>query len=68
MPKKRKAAKKVAGPKCAICDAPMRLRKVIPQAWIFAELRTFQCAGCGCLRTVEDEAELATAEAARVAA
>jgi hypothetical protein len=67
MPRKRKA-KVVAGPKCAICDGIMNLKKVIPRAHVFPELRTYQCAGCGNLRTVEDESELVIAEAAKVAA
>jgi hypothetical protein len=68
MAKKRKTAKQVAGPKCEICDGAMKLKRVIPAAHIFPELKTFQCMGCGLLRTVEDVAELATPEAVRRAA
>lgn len=58
MAKKRKASKKAAGAICPICAGAMQLRSVIPPAHIFPELRTFQCQGCGHLRTVEDEADL----------
>jgi hypothetical protein len=66
MLKRQKA--RVADPKCAICTEPMKLRSVIPKAHIFSELRTYQCQGCGNLRTVEDEADLLIAESAQVAA
>jgi hypothetical protein len=59
MAKKRKASKKTTGPVCSICSGAMTLRGTIPPAHIFPELRTYQCSGCGHLRTVEDEAELA---------
>jgi hypothetical protein len=59
---------KVVLPKCAICLDKMQLKKVIPAAHIFPELRTFQCVGCGNLRTVEDVAELAIPETEKVAA
>jgi hypothetical protein len=36
----------------------MTLKTVIPAAHIFPELKTFQCVGCGLLRTVENESEL----------
>lgn len=64
MPRKRKAAK----PKCAICAEPMTLAAVIPKAWIFPELQTFQCVGCGNRRTVEDESELVAPEPVKAAA
>jgi hypothetical protein len=47
-----------AEPKCEICAATMTLKTVIPAAHIFPELKTFQCVGCGLLRTVENESEL----------
>ena len=78
MPKKRNATRKVAtrkvatrkaaAPKCAVCADTMKLKRVIPAAHIFPELKTFQCAGCGNLRTVEDERELVAPEAVRAAA
>ena len=73
MPKKRNAtrkvtSRKVAAPKCAVCADTMKLKRVIPAAHIFPELKTFQCAGCGNLRTVEDERELVAPEAVRAAA
>lgn len=68
MAKKQNPARKIAQPKCSICSEPMRLKTVIPAAHIFAELKTFQCSGCGNLRTVEDIAELATPEAQKQAA
>jgi hypothetical protein len=46
----------------------MKLKSIIPAAHIFPELKTFQCAGCGNRRTVEDAAELATPEAVAAAA
>jgi hypothetical protein len=67
MPSKRKAGRK-AGPQCAICAGPMRLKAIIPGAHIFPELKTFQCGGCGNLRTVEHEAELAPPQPASAAA
>jgi hypothetical protein len=66
MRKRRKA--KVTGPQCAICAGPMKLKSTIPKAHIFSELRTYQCQGCGNLRTVEDEADLLIPEVAKVAA
>jgi hypothetical protein len=45
----------------------MKLKRVIPAAHIFAELKTFQCDGCGNLRTLED-VELAAGDAMKVAA
>ena len=68
MPKKRNAARKVAVPKCAVCADTMKLKRVIPAAHIFPELKTFQCVGCGNLRTVEDERELLAPEEVRAAA
>jgi hypothetical protein len=47
---------------CSICFGGMALRGTIPPAHIFPELRTYQCSGCGHLRTVEDEAEFAAFE------
>jgi hypothetical protein len=58
MARKRKATKAAAGAACLICTGAMKLRSVIPPAHIFPELRTYQCQGCGSLRTVEDEADL----------
>jgi hypothetical protein len=46
----------------------MTLKRVIPAAHIFPELKTYQCRVCGNLRTVEHEAELAMPEVANVAA
>jgi hypothetical protein len=46
----------------------MRIKTIIPAAHIFAELKTFQCRGCGNLRTVEDIAELAAPEVQKAAA
>ena len=57
-----------ASPVCSICSEPMQLKTTIPQAHIFPQLQTFQCASCGNLRTVEDETELAVAEAVSAAA
>ena len=57
MAKKRKVEKKF--PKCPICEGAVRLKTIIPAAHIFPEMRTFQCACCGYLRTVENESELA---------
>ena len=68
MARKKSAARKVAEQKCAICADTMKLKRVIPAAHIFPELKTFQCVGCGNLRTVEHEAELAVAETAKIAA
>jgi hypothetical protein len=68
MPKKRNAARKLAEPKCTVCADRMKLKRIIPAAHIFPELKTYQCVGCGNLRTVEDERELAVAEAGQVAA
>jgi hypothetical protein len=65
---KRQKATVVAAPKCAICMGSMELKSVIPKAHIFSELRTYQCQGCGNLRTVEDEADLLIPESAQVAA
>ncbi len=56
MAKKQKSTKRATGPACPICSDRMKLKSVIPAAHIFPELRTFQCAGCGNLRT--DEVEL----------
>jgi hypothetical protein len=53
---------------CGICGQFMKLKRVIPKAHIFPELKTFQCGGCGNLRTVEEESELALPELAQVAA
>ena len=68
MAKKRHSAKKLAHPKCGICAGFMKLKRTIPAAHIFPELKTFQCTGCGFLRTVEDQAELAVIETAQIAA
>jgi hypothetical protein len=46
----------------------MKLKRIIPAAHIFPELKTFQCTGCGNLRTVEDERELVAPEVVRAAA
>jgi hypothetical protein len=62
MARKRKTAKRTSGPMCSICFGGMALRGTIPPAHIFPELRTYQCSGCGHLRTVEDEAEFAAFE------
>jgi hypothetical protein len=67
MPIMRKGGHK-AGPQCAICAGAMTLKAIIPGAHIFPELKTFQCTGCGNLRTVEHEAELAPPEPASAAA
>jgi hypothetical protein len=67
MARKRKAAKRVRGPVCSICFGAMTLRGTIPPAHIFPELRTYQCSGCGHLRTVEDEAEFAAFEVRQAA-
>ena len=67
MAKRRKAAKKAKGPRCAICRGGMKLRTTIPPAHIFPELRTYHCSGCGNLRTVEDEMELDFAEVRQAA-
>ena len=67
MPKKKKQAPKLVAPACAICADTMKLKSVIPAAHTFAELKTFQCDGCGNLRTVEDT-ELAAGEAMKAAA
>ena len=66
MAKKKKQPKR-AGLTCAICADTMKLKSVIPAAHIFAELKTFQCDGCGNLRTLEDT-ELAGGDAMRAAA
>ena len=68
MPRQRKSTRKVAGPKCSICDGLMKLGMVIPAAHTFPELKTFQCVGCGNRRTVEDEAELCLPETVQAAA
>ena len=70
MARKSRAPKraKVTDPKCGICAETMKLKSIIPAAHIFPELKTFQCAGCGNRRTVEDAAELATPEAVAAAA
>jgi hypothetical protein len=65
---RRRSKAKVADPKCAICAGSMKLKSTIPKAHIFSELRTYQCQGCGNLRTVEDEADLLVPESAQVAA
>jgi len=44
--------------KCELCEGILKLKKVIPAAHIFPELRTYACVECGALRSVEDEAEL----------
>jgi hypothetical protein len=67
MARKKKQARKLAGPTCAICADAMKLKSVIPAAHIFAELKTFQCDGCGNLRTLED-AELSADQAMQAAA
>ena len=67
MARKRKAAKRTSGPMCSICSGGMTLRGTIPPAHIFPELRTYQCSGCGHLRTVEDEAEFAAFEVRQAA-
>jgi hypothetical protein len=67
MARKRKAAKRTSGPTCSICSGAMTLRGTIPPAHIFPELRTYQCSGCGHLRTVEDEAEFAAFEVRQAA-
>jgi hypothetical protein len=46
----------------------MTLGSVIPGAHIFPELKTYQCAGCGNRRTVEQEAELSPDVAKQAAA
>jgi hypothetical protein len=67
MARKRKVAKRTRGPMCSICFGAMTLRGTIPPAHIFPELRTYQCSGCGHLRTVEDEAEFAAFEVRQAA-
>jgi hypothetical protein len=67
MARKRKVAKRTNGPTCSICSGAMKLRGTIPPAHIFPELRTYQCSGCGHLRTVEDEAEFAAFEVRQAA-
>jgi len=57
MRKKSKARLKPAL-KCELCEGSLKLKKVIPAAHIFPELRTYGCVECGALRSVEDEAEL----------
>jgi len=57
MRKKSKAPLKPAL-KCELCEGILKLKKVIPAAHIFPELRTYACVECGVLRSVEDEAEL----------
>jgi hypothetical protein len=64
---KKKKERKLAGLTCAICADTMKLKRVIPAAHIFAELKTFQCDGCGNLRTLEG-AELAAGDAMKAAA
>ena len=59
MSKKSKALLKPAL-KCELCEGSLKLKKVIPAAHIFPELRTYGCVECGVLRSVEDEAELLT--------
>ena len=58
----RKKPKGVLKPalKCELCEGSLKLKKVIPAAHIFPELRTYGCVACGMLRSVEDEAELLT--------
>lgn len=68
MPRKSKAKKAKPEPKCVICTEAMKLKSVIPRAHTFPELRTYQCVGCGNLRTVEDDLELVIPEDARAAA
>jgi hypothetical protein len=41
---------------------------VIPQAWKYPELKTYQCDGCGNRRTVEHPSELAAPEPVTAAA
>jgi hypothetical protein len=62
-----KTANKARGPMCPICLGAMTLRSTIPQAHIFPELRTYQCADCGNLRTVEDETDLAARHVSKAA-
>jgi len=57
MPRKPKGPLKPAL-KCELCEGSLKLKKVIPAAHIFPELRTYGCVDCGMLRSVEDEAEL----------
>jgi len=59
MPKKPKPPRGLAL-KCELCEGGLKLKKVIPAAHIFPELRTYECVECGVLRSVEDEAELLT--------
>ena len=59
MRKKPKGLLKLAL-KCELCEGSLKLKKVIPAAHIFPELRTYACVECGVLRSVEDEAELLT--------
>jgi hypothetical protein len=59
MPRKPRAPRKPAL-KCELCEGDLQLKKVIPAAHIFPELRTYACVECGVLRSVEDEAELLT--------
>jgi hypothetical protein len=46
--------------KCELCEGSLKLKKVIPAAHVFPELRTYACVECGVLRSVEDEADLLT--------
>lgn len=46
--------------KCELCEGSLKLKKVIPAAHVFPELRTYACVECGALRSVEDEAGLLT--------
>ncbi|HEX3993716.1 MAG TPA: hypothetical protein VHX39_21310 [Acetobacteraceae bacterium] len=69
MAKRLKAhkANRANGPACPICLGAMTLRSTIPPAHIFPELRTYRCDGCGNLRTVEDERDLAASTVRKAA-
>ena len=56
---KAKSPKKLKGPHCLVCDGVMTVKRVIPAAHIFPELKTYQCEDCGVMRSVENEQELA---------
>jgi acetone carboxylase gamma subunit len=56
---KAKSPKRPKGPHCLVCDGVMTVKRVIPAAHIFPELRTYQCEDCGVMRSVESEKELA---------
>ena len=59
MPKKSTGLLKPAL-KCELCEGNLTLKKIIPAAHVFPELRTYECVECGVLRSVEDETELLT--------